>query len=246
MNQSDPQFIDDSIRVSYDEFKCVVCKDLKIDLLCPKYCMHPTCVECHGMLVINAQDGTCPVCRDHVREWVPHKFAIRLITGIKTKCQYVGCDITCELGVYNDHIKKCIHRTTKCSHARSGCTWSGSWVTSLAHGEACSFVPQTCEHCKNLFVRGALAAHVQNCNYIRYTCGYCKISMPHWQTTDHQCEQEHAERLNLALSSVEQQFINQNQFTRTPAVENLHYINNYVVDDLSQDAINQLAINDIV
>lgn len=247
MSAADPQFLEETIVLSHDVFKCTICKCIQAKLFCPTRCQHTVCSECVEGLKRNRQFNICQTCRTPVDEWVPHVFAMQIISGIKVKCEHANCNTILQFGDYQAHFGSCAQRPVECARKHAGCDWSGTWANSLDHNPTCQYVLEQCRHCKNQFVRGAIQGHDAVCNYALYRCMKCNCILPVWRMSQHVCcddeeKKEHEEKLPE----------NNPQFVRVPVVDDVPifypsrraFVAQDEVDQLSLDAIQQLAIED--
>jgi len=184
----EPIFDNQSINIDIkEEFGCNICISIKPKLLSPIECNHLVCEDCYNELFRVSNHNRCSVCRIYVTKWCVMHIINRIIGNINVKCPVLECGQNQKFHKFSLHYKNCPNRRTQCR--KNNCDWVGPFSQLEKHNLECEWVYETCQHCNNLFIRGACKQHEKICNLAIRPCPVCQVIVPIWklESGKHHC-----------------------------------------------------------
>lgn len=169
-----------------------VFEDLPKDAICPVckhvlrnahqlMCGHHVCQECINTLFDGNETVQCPTgdaeCEIIQRKEVfKDTYKIKEIKKLKVYCTYMkaGCKEIMMLKELAEHVKNCPYKPLPCTHASSGCTYTGPSKDLQHHlDNACQYVKVQCTHCGQQMQRRQLQEHEnEQCPQVIESCPY--------------------------------------------------------------------------
>ncbi|XP_060063095.1 TNF receptor-associated factor 3-like [Ylistrum balloti] len=178
---------------------CIHCKLVVRDAL-QLICGHHVCKRCLNPLFGDQEHKRCPEFEDcgydiSKAEVFPDTYKRREVLNQKVFCTFKsrGCDAVVAWKDLKNHVLRCMFAIFPCLRASEGCTaiLTRDQFDSHING-TCDFLPVTCDHCKEITLRGKFMAHIEtDCPKVMihcpYLCGAPEFPREQLETHEEQC-----------------------------------------------------------